>query len=395
MRFLIVSHTPHFRSEGGLVGWGPTVREIDRLAELFDEVVHLAPLLPGPAPASSLPYRSERVRVRTVRASGGDGWPAKLGIVRAWPEYAAAVWRELKRADAVQVRCPANISLLASLLLAFAKRPARRWIKYAGNWAPEGRESWSYAFQRRWLRGTLHRAAVTVNGNWSGQPGHVHSFLNPCLTAEEAAGARDMVRQKQLGEPVRLLYVGRLERPKGVERCIGILERLVQRRIPAEMDLVGDGPERSAFVRMANWRGLRDQVHFHGWLPRTALAPLYAKAHFTLFPATSSEGWPKVLSEGMAYGAVPLAGSVSSIPQYLEEFQTGRAHPPLNLDEFVSSIARYLAHPSEWERESANGMAAAGRFTYDHYVERVRALLDIAGKPHPGQALDAAAPLRS
>ena len=47
MRLLIVSHTPHYRAAGQLVGWGPTVRELDHLAELFAEVVHVAPVYDG------------------------------------------------------------------------------------------------------------------------------------------------------------------------------------------------------------------------------------------------------------------------------------------------------------------------------------------------------------
>ena len=42
MRLVIVSHTPHYRKDGAVVGWAATVREIDRLASIFEEVVHLA-----------------------------------------------------------------------------------------------------------------------------------------------------------------------------------------------------------------------------------------------------------------------------------------------------------------------------------------------------------------
>ena len=56
MRLLIVSHTPHYRAAGQLVGWGPTVRELDHLVELFDEVVHIAPVYDGQAPGSALAY---------------------------------------------------------------------------------------------------------------------------------------------------------------------------------------------------------------------------------------------------------------------------------------------------------------------------------------------------
>ncbi|MEJ7712203.1 MAG: hypothetical protein WKF84_20655 [Pyrinomonadaceae bacterium] len=38
MKLLIVSHTPHYWRSGELVGWGPTIREIDQLASLFKQV---------------------------------------------------------------------------------------------------------------------------------------------------------------------------------------------------------------------------------------------------------------------------------------------------------------------------------------------------------------------
>ncbi len=50
----IVSHTPHHRTADGLVGWGPTVTELDHLATRFDRVTHVAPVHDGPAPASAL-----------------------------------------------------------------------------------------------------------------------------------------------------------------------------------------------------------------------------------------------------------------------------------------------------------------------------------------------------
>jgi hypothetical protein len=79
------------------------------LAELFDEIVHVAPVSTGPAPPSSLPYRSPRVRVRAVRPAGGEGFRAKLGIAAAWPLYAFAILKELRRAKPVsRGRIPFN-----------------------------------------------------------------------------------------------------------------------------------------------------------------------------------------------------------------------------------------------------------------------------------------------
>src|SRR3712207_3692431 len=106
------------------------------------------------------------------------------------PHYTRTIWRELPQADVVHVRCPANISLIAIVLLAVVRYPRRRWVKYAGNWQSYPVEAWSYRFQRWWLSSGLHRGVVTVNGHWPGQPAHVYSFLNPCFTEAELAAAQ-------------------------------------------------------------------------------------------------------------------------------------------------------------------------------------------------------------
>ena len=77
MKLLIVSHTPHYRHHATIKGWGPTVREIDYLAEIFDEIVHIAPLHPGPVPPNALAYASKRIRLRPVKPAGGNSLQAE------------------------------------------------------------------------------------------------------------------------------------------------------------------------------------------------------------------------------------------------------------------------------------------------------------------------------
>src|SRR5262249_22071879 len=162
------------------------------------------------------------------------------------------------------------------------------------NWQPRGRESRFYAFQRWWLTRGLHRGVVTINGRWCVQPAHVYSFLNPCLTEEELDTGRQLAATKQLSFPIRLIYVGRLEEPKGVGRALDIMTRLLKARLPITLDLVGDGPERRRFERGAIDRGVASRIRLHGWLPRPDLAALFAQSHIVVLPS-SSEGWPKVL----------------------------------------------------------------------------------------------------
>ena len=248
MKLLIISNMSHYLRDNEIVGWGPTVQEISHLAELFDDVRHVACLHPEAAPASALPYTSQKVHLVPVAPAGGEHLKDKLKIVTLIPQYVRTILRELRRADVVHVRCPANISMIAIILLALVRKPRLRWVKYAGNWRPDAPEARSYTFQRWWLQKGFSRGEVTVNGNWPDQPSFVHSFYNPCLTEEELGEARCAANSKRLDNPLRLLYVGRLEKPKGVHTALSILAALREKGVAATLDLVGDGPYRASRV---------------------------------------------------------------------------------------------------------------------------------------------------
>ncbi len=376
-RLLIISHTPHYHHEGRWLGWGPTVREIDHLARLFSSVTHLAPAFPGRPPESALPYESPRIRLHAVSPAGGNRLRDKLNILVRYPSYVRQMRKELRKADAVHVRAPANISLLAMLLLSVIKHPKIRWFKYAGNWKPRHPDAWSYAVQRHWLSTRLHQGSVTVNGSWPDQPSHVTSFLNPCLTNEELGLAKAQAECKRLPTNPRLIFVGRIETEKGAGRALDVLRQLHQGGHTATIDFVGDGPQKQSMEAEAENLGLARFTFFHGWKARTALGPLYAQSHFMIMPCNSSEGWPKVLSEAMAHGVVPLAGNVSSIPQLLASFRCGKALDPLNITAFTDAVLGYLMQTEDWKRESEAAVLAAERFTYDRYLNSVRQLLNL------------------
>ena len=239
MRLLVVSHTPHHRDGDRLVGWGPTVREIDQLATLFDEIVHVAPVHGGAAPPSELPYRA-RERPRGGGAGGRRRLTAQQARRSAGP--ARVRGRDLAAARALRRRSRSlSLEYRAGRLRSFSSSdagPPLRWIKYAGNWRPKSRESWSYRLQRWILDRRLTRSLVTVNGRWPNQPVHVRSFLNPGLTEGEFREGAAVAATKRMADPLRLLFVGRVDAEKGCGRAIEILAALKARglRVGARRD---------------------------------------------------------------------------------------------------------------------------------------------------------------
>lgn len=382
MKLLIISHMPHHHRDGAVVGWAPTVRELDRLATRFDQVRHVACLHPGAAPESAIPYSAQNITLVPVPPSGAEGVLGKLDVLRTSPTYIRTILRELRDADMVHVRAPAHIALMAMLVLSARKHPGARWFKYAGNWKPSGRDSPSYAFQRWWLSHAWHRGLVTVNGEWPDQEPWVRTFFNPSLDDQDVERGSVVASSKRLTLPLRLVFVGRVETAKGAGRAIEIVARLKQRGVAVHLELIGDGDERAKFETLAQNLGLRDRVTFLGWQAPASVYQAFERAHVMVLPTSASEGWPKVLSEGMAYGVVPVAGAVSSIPQYLGQLRTGAAVAPEDIDGFAEAIAKYALAPAVWAAESKRAVEATQWFTFRHYLSSIDTLLADLGLQH-------------
>ena len=85
----------------------------------------------------------------------------------------------------------------------------------------------------------------------------------------------------------------------------------------------------------------------------------------------------KVLSEAMAYGVVPIASAVSSIPQYLNRFSCGQVVGSRDPRLFGNAIEANLRAPALWEGQSKNALKAAQNFSYTNYLNAVRELLSL------------------
>ena len=212
-----------------------------------------------------------------------------------------------------------------------------------------------------------------MNGQWPHQPEHIVSFNNPSLTTQEFQQAKRIAAEKNLTFPIRLLFVGRLDSSKGVDRLLKIALMLKQSGLDFTLSLVGDGPDREAYEDFVTEQGLNEFVKFIGWQPITEVQKYYQSTHLFVFPS-SSEGWPKVLSEAMANGVVPIASAISCIPQTLEKFGSGRTVDQNDLAGFTKAIQFYIKNSDIWKVESLKAAEAGRDYTYDAYLNAVRSL---------------------
>ena len=137
---------------------------------------------------------------------------------------------------------------------------------------------------------------------------------------DDRAGAR-----QALGLPAAaplLLYVGRLDREKSVDRLLLAFERLGGTLGRAHLWLVGQGKESASLRRLAGGLSAGDRVHFAGVRPHEGLAAWYQAADLFLF-ASETETQGLVLAEAAACGVPAVAVSAPGCDEVVRDGETG------------------------------------------------------------------------
>lgn len=374
MRLLVVSHLEHYLHQGKyLCGWPAMARELDCLAQEFGEVRHIACFNPNSPRTTATAYRSPHVEVLPVRQAGGPGWRGKLDSLSAMHGYFRLIRQEILTADALYIRSPANVAMAALAALASVRRkPPICWVKYAGEWRGRCNQPWSYSLQGAWLRMGLAGGFVTVNGDIAGEPAHVLSLPNPSFSTDERQTAEFLTRDKQLTGPVRLVFAGRLVADKGPLFAVQVCRALQSLGFTATLDLAGDGPERRNIEEFVLRQGMHG-IRLHGWLDPSNLEQLWSQAHFAVLPS-ATEGWPKVLSEAMAYRTVPIATPVGAIPFILSGTEAGLVMPRSSPESWAVAIAE-IANTGRWRRYADNAQSKSSDFSYETYIARLQSHL--------------------
>jgi glycosyltransferase involved in cell wall biosynthesis len=155
--------------------------------------------------------------------------------------------------------------------------------------------------------------------------------------------------------PARRLVaqVGRLAPQKDHRTYLRAVAALAPRVPDVDFLVVGEGPERDALERLAAELGVGARVCFTGL--RHDVPALLAGVD-VLVLTSLFEGFPNVVLEAMATGAVAVATDVGGARELVVPEETGLLVPPRAPDAVADAVARVLADPGRARR-----MAVAAR----------------------------------
>ena len=142
--------------------------------------------------------------------------------------------------------------------------------------------------------------------------------------------------------PLRLVYIGRLAREKGLIETLQGLKLAHAQGAQAQLAIAGSGPDERRLRQLAQEMQLAGDVAFIGPVFGEAKARLLASAD-VLVLASHAEGLPYALLEGMAAGDAVIATRVGAIPDVLVDGVHGLFVPPHNPLAIAHAIARLAA----------------------------------------------------
>ena len=167
-----------------------------------------------------------------------------------------------------------------------------------------------------------------------------------------------------------ILFVGRLEKRKGLRYLLGAYSRLKWDRPDIRLLVVGGGKPDDESHRIIAERNLQDVV-FLGNVSDQDKARYYKSADIYCSPATGRESFGVVLLEAMAAGTPVVASSIEGYASVIQHGREGLLVPPKDEAGLAAALDTLLSRPEYRGRLVANARAKVEQFRWDVVASQV------------------------
>lgn len=173
--------------------------------------------------------------------------------------------------------------------------------------------------------------------------------------------------EKYCDGKLNVLFVGRIEKRKGLKYLLGAFRRLKGRFPDTRLIVVGPGGRSHRLLGHHNLEG----VNFTGYVSYEDLPRYFKTAHVFCAPATGAESFGIVLLEAMAAGAPVVASNIKGYAGLITNGVNGLLAQPMDEESLANAIARLLENKSLREKLIANGKLKSVDYRWESVAEEV------------------------
>jgi len=214
------------------------------------------------------------------------------------------------------------------LFVLLAKWHRRKVLVFFRGWAPVCEDN----IRRHFLglfRSVFGRAdAFVVLGNEFREKLREMGFVSPIFVQTTLVDDQLLldcpeqeVSQKSIPGRVRILFLSRLDKEKGLPESINAYRVLRERRPDIELIIAGEGPEKRAAEQLVAEKNI-EGVRFVGYVEGDAKRSVYLAADIFIFPSYH-EGMPNAVLEAMAFGLPIITSPVGGLRDFFENNRMG------------------------------------------------------------------------
>jgi glycosyltransferase involved in cell wall biosynthesis len=194
-------------------------------------------------------------------------------------------------------------------------------------------------------------------------------------TATRALLAIGAGRSTGGSSPARLLFVGWLEREKGVFDLLEAAKLLVAAGRQFALDLVGDGGAAPKVRSAIAQHDLGAVVRLRGWLHGPELEQALRESDVLVLPSWA-EGLPNAMVEAMAARLAVVVTRVGAIPEVITDRRSGMLVEPRDPDGLAAALAALIEDPVLRQQLATEGYRIAARdFEIERAVDRLIELI--------------------
>ena len=370
MKFVIFTHVPHSKADNQYYAYAPYVREMNIWGKQVDELLLVASFVSSKATAIDSPYEHQNLHFIPVPSFDLLSIQAILLTLFKLPSLLWIIFKAMKNADHIHLRCPGNIGLLGcivQILFPYKQKSA----KYAGNWDPKSKQPWTYKLQKWILNNTFltKNMQVLVYGEWEGSSSNIKSFFTATYTEADKVP----LREKSTIEPIRFVFVGTLVSGKRPLYAIQLFEALYKKGLDVLLTLYGEGTERKKLEDYIHQNNLENRIVLQGNQPQNVIQKGYEESHFVILPS-QSEGWPKAIAEGMFWGCVPIGTPISCVPFMLDQGNRG-VLLTMNLEKDVKQIEAIIEDEVDYQTRRKKSTEWSRKYTLDFFEQEIKKLI--------------------
>ena len=371
MKLLIVSDAPILSNSGKKEAYAPYVKEMDLWMQHTRHVSYVCPTK-YERKLLTQPFKQQDFKITSLRRLEFHKLLSAFISLLIIPYQFYMLWNTMCKADHIHLRCPGNLTLLASLVQIALPRK-RKTVKYAGNFDPNASQPIVYRLQKKILSNIrlTKNIDVLAYGDWPNQTKNIKPFFTATYSEKDKGNFI-----KQFKEPSQFIFVGTLSQNKNPQLLVQLIQQLNKEDVSSQAHFYGDGPMMEELKEMTQHDS--QNFNFYGNQPSNILKEAYKKADFS-FLASQSEGWPKAVAESMWYGCIPIATPVSCVPWMLGVSENGsigsRGLIYIDKEQTILNVKSLLNSPTEMNKLSQNTQDWSQQYTMEKFESEIAKLL--------------------